>query len=604
VGLWLLVFACGVGRHDASAPDGGTDAAPLEPPRPPEAPSLEPCPQGWTPVADPSVADLVVCDPWPDGKGECARDEARFPGTGACSRIGSACGIGDYADGLPASGVFYVDSGAPPGGDGSLASPFARIADAIDVASPGDTIALSADRFDEAVDVGAAVTIRGACVSRTIVASSRRGPAIEMGGGALVEDVQVWSADAGIHVLAGGASLDGVLVLAAVQVGVVVDAGATLDAADLVVKGTAGTGLYHNDGSHVRLDRAVFEDGVSGIHTVGTGAELVANDLAITGSTAPGSPNEGYALEVNIAAHAVIERAVFEDNQDVAIFVDWDAATLDATDLVIRDTRPRGSDDFLGYAVQVTSTGVAHLERALLERNRSSGIHVREDGSSLSLVDVVIRDTQARAADGTIGYGIDVGDGATADLTRVALVRNRGAGLSLYGGADVTATDLSILETRSEDAGGTQGDGLALDSGARIEAVRALLSGNRRLGAAAFQDTTQATFTDVVVEGTAPSACEACEDRGGTGLAAYGGARLSATRFRTSDNDLCGLQMATGGEIDLATGEVSRNAIGVNLQIDGFDLARIQDGVVWRDNDVALDSTTLPSPSPVGLVEP
>lgn len=36
----------------------------------------------------------------------------------------------------------------------------------------------------------------------------------------------------------------------------------------------------------------------------------------------------------------------------------------------------------------------------------------------------------------------------------------------------------------------------------------------------------------------------------------------------------------------------------MNLQVPGYDLARLQEGVVYRDNGVNLDSTSLEVPDP------
>jgi hypothetical protein len=50
--------------------------------------------------------------------------------------------------------------------------------------------------------------------------------------------------------------------------------------------------------------------------------------------------------------------------------------------------------------------------------------------------------------------------------------------------------------------------------------------------------------------------------------------------------------------MDLSDGEISRNTIGLNIQIATFDLGRVMDRVAWSENGLDLDSAALPVPSP------
>jgi len=52
-------------------------------------------------------------------------------------------------------------------------------------------------------------------------------------------------------------------------------------------------------------------------------------------------------------------------------------------------------------------------------------------------------------------------------------------------------------------------------------------------------------------------------------------------------------------------GLVEGNEIGVCVQVDGYDLDRLQNDVVFRDNTSSLDATRLPVPDvTVPSVEP
>jgi len=78
-------------------------------------------------------------------------------------------------------------------------------------------------------------------------------------------------------------------------------------------------------------------------------------------------------------------------------------------------------------------------------------------------------------------------------------------------------------------------------------------------------------------------------------------ATVTATRFRVSASGVCGVQLARGGFIDLHDGEVSRNPVGANVQTVGFDVARLQDRVLYRDNEQTLDTAGLLVPEPAAF---
>lgn len=65
---------------------------------------------------------------------------------------------------------------------------------------------------------------------------------------------------------------------------------------------------------------------------------------------------------------------------------------------------------------------------------------------------------------------------------------------------------------------------------------------------------------------------------------------------------LAGIQILEGGEIDLHEGVVGFFAVGANVQDAGFDLERVQDRIIYRNNSRNLDGAALPVPTPVAGV--
>jgi hypothetical protein len=80
-------------------------------------------------------------------------------------------------------------------------------------------------------------------------------------------------------------------------------------------------------------------------------------------------------------------------------------------------------------------------------------------------------------------------------------------------------------------------------------------------------------------------------------VGAYGSAAIELTGFVVARSALCGVQVATGGTIDLHDGVIAENPIGANIQSADFDPRRLTTDVAYRDNDRNLDSNVLPVPA-------
>jgi len=270
--LSLVVTAlasCGEPQPEPDAePDASVEVDRPAAPSPPALPSLRSCEPGWALVVLAGPEALWTCEPWPDGgPRDCLGDEAHFTGEGGCRRIGAACPAGEWPDGLPADAtVLRVRSGAPPGGDGSIESPFGTVAAAMAVAREGSVVALGQGTFDEHVELPRGVTLWGACVAGTTVSSSTADEhigTIDVGGpDAVVRDLRVGGARPGVSVNGAVPSvrLEGVLIEGASGFGIRVARG-RLTGADVVVRdtggltdaGSLGVGLWAGEGAQVEL---------------------------------------------------------------------------------------------------------------------------------------------------------------------------------------------------------------------------------------------------------------------------------------------------------------------------------------------------------------
>ncbi|MCZ7680945.1 MAG: hypothetical protein M5U28_20040 [Sandaracinaceae bacterium] len=81
-------------------------------------------------------------------------------------------------------------------------------------------------------------------------------------------------------------------------------------------------------------------------------------------------------------------------------------------------------------------------------------------------------------------------------------------------------------------------------------------------------------------------------------MGSYDGAAVSLSRFAILRSPLCGLQLARGAEMDLMGGEIAECSVGVCLQVADYDLGRLTNEVLFRDNGRTLEATDFPVPGP------
>ncbi len=237
----------------------------------------------------------------------------------------------------------------------------------------------------------------------------------------------------------------------------------------------------------------------------------------------------------------------------------------------------------------------------MIQNVEGGGILVTGEGTRLETRSLLVRDIGSDP-DGAFGRGIGVQLGAVADLERTVVERAHELGI-FVGGIDAEASlrDVVIRDMRSLEATGVSGRGVSVEVAAHANLERVLIERSRELGLVSMDGASEVTGTDVMVRGVAPRECATTtcpEEPFGTGLGSYYGASLGLTNFVVGGAELCGLQLAEGASIDLTGGVVSGTSIGACVQVDGYDLDRLSEAVIYRDNGTSLESTMLPIPEP------
>lgn len=505
----LLSAACGdddaVATRDAGmlASDASVvhpsaePALPAEPAAPiaPALPVLTPCPTGWREVLE---GEVTLCEPWPEGgRRECADGEAHFPGGAGCEPVGSACPAGDYPSDLSTDGtVVFVRAGGASG-DGTIAAPYATIAEALAAATTGTTIALAPGTYAEAIAVPEGVTVRGACAATTVLApAAGPEPAVSLVDRSSLRDVRVApTGRAGVRVRSGEARLESVVVSGAQYEGVRVDGGALLAARSLAVEnvgpnalGRAAGGIVALAGSSVDLERVVVRGAVGfGIVASYAPTMLRAVDSAVYGTQADAvSEMSGFGIAIVWGATASLARVATEGNAGVGIAVIGEGSSATGDHLVARRTTV--ARDGTGYGMHAGRLASLSVSRSLVEQDALGGV-LCASGATMQIADSVVRDHRP--------FGVSAEERCSLTIDRALVARSGDASIALLFGSIADLRDLTVRDTTDGPVPGVYGRGIHVQDRSTVTMARVLVERAMEAGVGVLSST--ATIEDLEV---------------------------------------------------------------------------------------------------------
>jgi hypothetical protein len=272
------------------------------------------------------------------------------------------------------------------------------------------------------------------------------------------------------------------------------------------------------------------------------------------------------------------------------------AGTVDAEDVVIREAAGQ-EDGTFGRFIEVRAGGALIGRRIHCEESRDMGVAVTGEGTSVVFEDLVATGVRGRVSDGLYGRGVNVQQGGSLEVHRAAIVDVRNTGV-FVDGSTLSGEDLDVRGVVPPE-GTRRGRGLNLQLGAEVVLARTRVEDAFDLGVFAAAPDTVASFTDLTITRVTAPRCPAGEDCGvdigGLGVGVYQNAEASIERIDLNGATLCGLHVAEAGELDVAGGRITGNHIGACIQVDGYDLSRIE-SPAYEDNVTNLEATSLPVP--------
>jgi len=361
--------------------------------------------------------------------------------------------------------------------------------------------------------------------------------------------------------------------------------GSTLVLDQVTVSGTVGRdsdqlggiGLFAYNGSRVTLTGGLFENnrtvGVF-VSDAGTTADLF--DLTVRDTQSEqSSQDHGRGLEVQEGARAGCTRCRLERNRYAGIAAFHAGTVLELTDVSVLDTRGRSLDLSDGYGMLIHPGTETTITRGLFEGNHTLGIFVVGPDVSLTATDLIVRETRSQESDLSFGRGLEIHHAAQVTMNRAVFARNREAAIFAYhAGAYLQIEDLIVLDTQAAEADLLLGRGLVLGGRAQASITRGLFQQNRELGIALY-DSASLTLDQVSIRQTLERECSLLppqDERNcigaavGSGLMVYQSSTAALSGVEISDSAMAGLQIVSQGHVSGQGLTLRSNPIGVNIQ--------------------------------------
>lgn len=356
--------------------------------------------------------------------------------------------------------------------------------------------------------------------------------------------------------------------------GLIIQGEAQAQARRILIQGNRELGVYAGD----RMSRLILEDAVI--------EDTRSRDRDQT---------EGRGLSVEGGGAVELRRAVVRRNLDVGVLVKGEGSYLAMKEVIVRDTKGRISDQAYGRGLSLQDGARVEVHQALFERNREAGVVANTPGTHLILEDTHVRDTLGLAADQRGGQGLSVEGGAKVEAYRAVIWRNREHGILVTGrDSELVAEDTVVGDTQSL-GGCSRGGAVRVQEGATAELSRMMLVRNRSYGLLAFAASVM--MSDGVIDTVRSATCEGMNQGrfGAVGIASYGeGSAISLDRAQVTGAEQCGLFVHTGAQIDGMQVILTENGVGACLEDATYDLSRL--GAEFSNNLERIAFQNLPPP--------
>jgi hypothetical protein len=369
------------------------------------------------------------------------------------------CGDGTWGTIEALPGDIYVDASyVGETSDGTREAPFASLAGALEVVEEGGRIALAAGEYTDGIAFTQSTSIVGRCSSMVSITGLK--PSLS-GFNAVIQ----------------------------------VRAGSESTLRDLTVSGE-GVGINVVQKSSVTLERVIISNTVGGgLVVVGSETVVTGSDVHITGAHPSEDTTYAIAVKVEDGASVTLSRAAITKTTGYGLRLMDPGTTFVGHELAVTQTLPMTSGT-IGRGVRLSDGASMELTQSVFAKSQGLGMSVYYENSTVTIRDSVI----ANQPEGDGSFGMEIGEGASVTLERVALRNNGTLGLMVSGaGTSVTLDSCAISDT-IPTASGEGGAGIYLKEGASMLLNSSSVAGNQDFGLYSTGAGTSLELTDSVVE--------------------------------------------------------------------------------------------------------
>ncbi len=597
---------CGEGLSYVGSTCGSTVSFEVRPPAPPVFTELGQCPAGWEKKRHevdrgpgPGPQSLELCEPPP--RLSCGPGLTQAAGDQGCRSIGDPC-LGaesfprGYAD---TSTVVFVLAGAPRGGDGSRARPYATLGEASTEAAlrGARAVVLGRGRYREGLRLEGTIDVAGACAGETILEGTL---ALAAHHGRVSGLSVIASSTTALEVRNGSRSvLDGVLITATSSQS---DASRVVDS-ELEVRGSAielpsagrwvvsGARLSMVDTSYRGQLRAELSQlSVHGSAIIGSGGSLTASSSTVSvDQSYLAIPLSGHNGRMEVRRSWLVGASTTEREHQRSIYaqggalvvsqvtieqrriilpvppaypgqaqigIELHTAPAQISDVLVLMPEPaQGSTErgSIGLSVSEPVVQPHRFERLIVEGGGWAGLAINK--TQAELVDVGIHR----------GHSGILGDGASIEAERLLITQSILDGVNLRLASTAVLRDVGVYESVST--------GLVFKGEGPYRGTRVKVATERRSATGinleeAFNNPVSVFLRELEVQGPFAGSIQVGN---GTGL--------EVTHFRIDGANLGVELLGVNGRRSLKKGTIRTESTGLDVANDLADLAPLLDGV-------------------------
>jgi hypothetical protein len=336
---------------------------------------------------------------------------------------------------------------------------------------------------------------------------------------------------------------------------------------------------------------------VYGAESVVTAERLLVEESA----PFPSDGRYGRGVEVGDTARLTLQDTTLRRNHSTGLFINGPVTQVDATALLVEETRSRQSDGGGGSGVQISDGATLSLTGAMLRGNHAAGLIVSGAASSVDAAKLIIADSQPSTGAGDFGWGAAIYEEAVVALQDAVLERNHDIGLLLFDpNTRVTATRTVIQDTAPRPSADRGGWGAVALFGAALALEDATFLRNHEVGLAAADPGTSITANRLAAHETLVRLSDSSL---GDGMLVGWGAALDGQNLSLARNARAGLFVTgTAPLLTIAGLQAEENDIGINVTGSDRSLDAVVEGIqsaAYLNNRLDLATESLPIPDPL-----